>query len=477
MADLLSSTARELLGALEARTVSARELLDASVARESATHAAVNAVVATDVEAARKAAGEIDDARVRGDRLGRLAGLPMTVKDCYDVRGMPAVVGSPELVGRDPDVEDADLVAAVKTAGAVVWGKTNTPLMLADVQSYNEVYGTTNNPYDTTRTCGGSSGGSAAALATDVTSLEIGSDIAGSLRTPSGFCGVLALKPTWGRLSKRGSIPPLPGTTGGGETLSVAGPMARTAGDLRLLWEVLAATPTQPRPTDGMRVALWLDEPGFAVSSDVRATVEAVAQELREQGVVVEVATPPVGGDELLDTYFSLLFAVFGARLPDEARAQMLAARPQALAAVAAGASRYGAEAVMLKLTADQAELDAAQATREAMQARVAEWFGQWDALITPVTAVPAFPHTQDGGVPDRRLDIDGSAEPYGHIFDWIAFATGLQLPAVSVPGGRTPAGLPVGVQLIGPAAGEARLLDLADTVESAVGPLPRPPI
>lgn len=243
MTDLLYRSATDLLGDLQAKRVSARELLDASVARHEALHAKLNIVVATDLERARKEAAAIDDARAKGQSLGALAGLPMTIKDGFDVEGLPAICGNPDYMRRAKECEDADLVANVRRAGAVVWGKTNVPIHLGDWQSFNAVYGTTNNPHDVTRTPGGSSGGSAAALATGITPLEIGSDIGGSLRVPAHFCGVYALKPTWGQLSGKGHVPPPPGYDGPDVDLGVYGPMARTPADLRLLHGILQGKP------------------------------------------------------------------------------------------------------------------------------------------------------------------------------------------------------------------------------------------
>jgi amidase len=461
-------SARALLSDLDAGRVSARELLEDAVARNEKVHGEINAVVATDLDAARAAAAAVDEARARGAEVGALAGLPMTIKDGYDVRGMPAVVGNPGLVGRAPDVEDADVVATVRAAGAVVWGKTNTPLMLGDVQTFNAVYGTTNNPHDVTRTSGGSSGGAAAALAAGVTSLEIGSDIGGSLRVPAAFCGVLALKPTWDRISMRGQIPPMPGTpdTGKHDTLGVAGPMARDAGDLRLLWDVLSGERSAVSPVAGLRVGIWADDPQFVVSDEVVGAVEATARTLREHGVVVERATLPFTGAELLDTYFSLLFPTIGSSLPTKVHERLRAERPAAVAAVQAGASPYSREANTAYLTADLATLASTRNRRAAMKDAIAAWFGQWDAVLAPVVAIPAFTHRQKGGLSQRVIEVDGAEQPYLHLFDWISLATALQLPAVAVPAGATAAGLPLAAQLIAPWNEEGRLLDLAAALE-----------
>jgi amidase len=469
-------TARELLADLSARRVSARELLDAAAARAEAT-AALGAVVATDLDRARETAAAIDQARATGAELGPLAGLPVTIKDAYDVTGMPAVVGNPELVGRDPATPDAELVATVRAAGAVPWAKTNTPFMCDDLQSFNDVYGTTRNPYDPDRTSGGSSGGSAVALATGVTGLEVGSDRGGSMRIPAAYCGVLAMKPTWGRLSLRGHVPPMPGTPHSADDLGVGGPMARNAGDLRLLWEVLSGRPTARTPATGLRVALWLDEPVLPLAAEVRTILEGAAEALRGQGVSVEIAAPPVDIDELLDTYFALLLPITAAGFPERLRARLQARRPAALAAVAAGASRYSSDAATVSFTADEESIVAARGRRARMQRAVGAWFERYDAVLAPATPVPAIPHDHEGSMFTRSIDIDGAALPYAHLMDRIALATTLHLPALAAPAGQTAAGLPVGAQLIAPIDREDRLLDLADALEQAIGPLPAPPL
>lgn len=463
-------TAREVLADLVARRVSARELLDARLARHEATHPVLNAVVRTDVERARREAAAVDEARARGAELGPLAGLPITVKDCFDVAGLPAVAGNPEFVAR-PDCADADMIAIVRAAGAIVWGKTNTPLNLGDIQSYNEVYGTTTNPYDPARTPGGSSGGSAAALAADVTDLEIGTDIGGSLRHPAAFCGVHALKSTWGRLSMRGVVPPLPERWVPPD-LSVAGPMARTADDLALLWEVLAGRPGRPRDVAGTRIALWVEEPGYALSTEVRGAVELAAEVLRAQGAHVEEARPPFGDGTGAgnDVYMALLLAVLGSRNLTAPQWDVWAAnRP------AEPGPRYRMPSFIYHATASYHEFAAAAVARERLKERLAAWFTEWDAILCPVGPVPAFPHQHEGNIFDRDLDVEGEKVPYGHLFDWIALATACHAPAIAAPAGATETGLPLGVQLIGRWDDEERLLDLASALEAGIG-RPAPP-
>ncbi|MDB5437206.1 MAG: Amidase, partial [Phenylobacterium sp.] len=304
MDDLLKRDATDQLAALNARRVSAVELLKAALARHEQTHGQLNAVVAVNLERALERARAIDDLRMKGETLGLLAGLPMTVKDTLDVVGLPASSGLRSL--RQRQAEDASVVKLARQAGAVIWGKTNTPVMAGDWQTFNALYGTTNNPWDQARTTGGSSGGAAAALATGVTALEIGSDIGGSLRIPASFCGVYSHKPTWGLVDQHGHVPPSPGSWSERD-LNVVGPMARSARDLRLLLSVLEAGPLAPRapPADlkEARIALWLDEPSFPLDAEVRAAIESFAAELSAAGAEVTPIASPVHMPSLMGAY------------------------------------------------------------------------------------------------------------------------------------------------------------------------------
>ncbi len=236
MDDLLKRDATDQLAALANKRVSAVELLKAALARHEQTHAELNAVGARAPERALEQATAIADLRARGEALGPLAGLPMTVKDTLDVVGLPASSGLKHL--RQRQAQDASSVRLARQAGAVIWGKTNTPVLAGDWQTFNGLYGVTNNPWDPARTPGGSSGGAAAALAAGVTALEIGSDIGGSLRVPASFSGVYSHKPTWDLVNQHGHVPPNPGSWSERD-LNVVGPMARSARDLRLLLSVI----------------------------------------------------------------------------------------------------------------------------------------------------------------------------------------------------------------------------------------------
>ncbi len=477
MSDLTYRTARAMLADLAARKICARELLDAHVARNDALHPRLNAVNASDLDRARRDALAIDDARARGEALGPLAGIPMTIKDGLDVEGMPAISGNPAFTDRQKTCADADTVKSVRTAGAVIWGKTNVPFMLGDFQSYNDVHGTTNNPHDLTRTPGGSSGGAAAALATGITPLEIGSDIGGSLRHPANFCGVCSLKPTWDVLSTRGHVPPPPGVHSRTD-LNVVGPMARNVGDLRLLWNILrGSTGEAPRSIMGARIAVW-DEPGFPLSADAKAGVARAADALADAGAIVERAELPFSGAELMDVYLSLLIPIVGSGLPDELIKQFHALRENDLAALKGGASPYGGEAYRVRATASEHEILAKMQRRHEMKEALHAYYAEgWQAILAPISIVTAFPHLQQPAFNARTLDVDGTTVPYMTMLCWISLATALHGPALAVPAGRTASGLPTGVQLVGPCHAEDRLFDFAAAIEERLGGFRAPAI
>jgi amidase len=466
------ATAREILSELNAKRISARELLDAHVARDGKLAPSINAVVARDLERARKDAAAIDAARARGERLGALAGLPMTVKDGFDVENMPATSGFPPYASRPADCADAELVARARGAGAVIWGKTNVPLMLSDWQSYNAIHGTTNNPYDVTRVPGGSSGGAAAALASGITPLEIGSDIGGSLRVPANFCGVTALKPTWGVLPMRGHVPPPPGIEPQTPAdLGVGGPMARNVGDLKLFWSVLnKSEQAPPRPVKGARIAVWDEDPLLPLSRDVKATVARTAEALAAQGAHVETVKAPVDVRELLVNYIWLLNSIIGMGFPQNVRDEIARTRDTDLKAFAASRDPWGREISRLATIAQPDEILAAHRARQAMKDRVAAFLATHDAIVMPISPVTAFAHDQSESFGDRLLDIDGTPARYVTMLGWIALATALHLPALAVQAGRTKTGMPVGVQIVGPEHGEDRLFDFAGAVEESLG-------
>ncbi|MBI1199664.1 MAG: amidase [Phenylobacterium sp.] len=476
--DLLDRDATAQLAALASKQISAVELLKAALARHAETHEALNAVIAADPERALERARAIDDARSRNEVLGPLAGLPMTVKDTFDVVGLPASSGLADL--RRRQAEDAAAIAHARQSGAVIWGKTNVPVMAADWQSVNAAYGRTNNPWDLARTPGGSSGGAAAALAARVTPLEIGSDIGGSLRVPASFCGVFSHKPTWGAVSQRGHVPPHPGSHAERD-LNVIGPMARSPRDLRMLLAILQNGPLAPRapPADlkETRIGLWLDDANCPLDPEVRATIEAFAGQLSQAGATVEPIKSPVDMRALLFAYQTLLGAVLGEDLPPKMVRGLEWARLFAKGALRRGAGPLSSAAMAMAYTARHREWMAADAVRARLRHEIGETFETWDAILAPIAPVPAFPHDARPFA-RRSLTLSGGETiPYASMLTWISLATALHLPATAVPAGRTPAGLPVGVQLIGPIGGDSRTLAIAQAIDEDVRGFEPPPL
>src|SRR5262245_40264499 len=325
--DVPFRSARRLAADLRSRKIGCLELLDLYLSRVEKYDGAINAIVVRDVERARRRARAADRALGKGEIWGPLHGVPMTIKESYDVAGLPTTWGVPALA-TNVATRNAVVVDRLLDAGAVLFGKTNVPLYLADWQSWNAIYGTTSNPWDLARAPGGSSGGSAAALAAGLTALEAGSDIGSSIRNPAHFCGVFGHKPTWGIVPRQGQA--LPGQVAPVD-IDVVGPLARSAGDLVLAlsvmagpdpieaagWQLRLRPPRQKRLRD-FTVALMLDAPESAVDGDVRARLEALADFLRRQRVKVDDrARPAIDTGEAFRVYVRLLRAATSARQTD----------------------------------------------------------------------------------------------------------------------------------------------------------------
>lgn len=477
---LLLGSAHAMLGALEARRVGAEELLALQLARTDRLNPALNIVVDQNREAALAAARRVDQARARGTRLGALAGLPMTIKDSFEVAGLGATCGLPRLAGHRP-AADAVTVARLRRAGAVVYGKTNVPQACGDHQSYNDVYGTTRNPWDPARTPGGSSGGSAAALAAGLTALELGSDIGGSIRCPAHFCGVYGHKTTHGLLPAAGHIPPAPHGTQA-SALSVIGPLARHPADLALALDVLLGLHdgggTDPLPParharlEDFRVGLWLD--AYPLDDGYRAALLDFADDLRRAGVQVDAAArPAIDPAESRDVYLETLFGVIGSRMGADALASF------AQQARAAGPVPYAEELPRYVRGAGHLSAPVRAARARLAQAWQA-FFRGYDVLICPVTPTVAFAHDHGGGHGPaaqllRRLEVGGAPRPYLDNLLWPGLVTVANLPATAMPTGRFVQGLPVGVQIIGPLAEDRTPLRFAALAAERLQPFAAP--
>jgi len=479
--------ATELLSQLEAGSVTSSDLLEQHVEQLRAHNQALNVVVATHLDEARHRAQQADEARARGESWGPLHGLPMTIKDSYEVVGMPTSSGSSQLKSHIPKT-NADAVQRLVDAGAIVYGKTNLPRFAGEWQSFNKVYGTTNNPWDPARTPGGSSGGSAASLASGFTPLELGSDIGGSIRIPAHFCGVCGHKPTYGTISMRGHVPGPPGTIMEGD-LAVAGPMARSVRDLDLALGVLAGARPEdqawalnlPAPATrtlgDYRVAVWMEDPFCPIENDVRQALQKALDGLRREGMTIERgACSSLSLEKYVDPYIRLLGAVMGSGVPAKMYRMLQLAGP-ALKLQWRLQKRAPYLATYVEgVTQTHREWLRTNEKRGRMIRRIHQWFDDVDILLTPVAPWAAFPHTQDKDVLNRRIPVPSGKRDYVEHLPWVALATVLGLPATTIPVGRTSAGLPVGLQIVGPRFGDRTCLAFAAEVERVLGGFSAPP-
>ncbi|KDN88107.1 amidase [Kitasatospora cheerisanensis KCTC 2395] len=403
----------------------------------------------------------------------------MTVKESYDIAGLPTTWGMPQYRDFMP-AEDALQVSRLKAAGAVVLGKTNVPVGLQDIQSFNPLHGTTNNPWDHSRTSGGSSGGSAAALASGFGALSIGSDLAGSLRTPAHFCGIYSHKPSLGLVASRGMVPP-PGPALPAELdLAVAGPMARTARDLALLLDVMAGPdplthgvayrlelpPARHERLADFRVLVVEDHPYIPTGAAVRAGVQRTADALAAGGARVDRHSPLLPDlAESAELYRLFLFSGSVARFPVDELAQL-----RSRAAELSPDDRSLQAAVLRGMLLSHGDWMTANQRRELVRHQWRQLFAEYDAVVCPITPTPAFPHDHQPDPFKRVLDVDGTGYPYFDQLVWAGLPTMPGLPATAVPTGRSTEGLPVGVQLIGPMFEDRTPLKLAELLERETG-------
>jgi amidase len=460
--DPTSLIATQLTTAIRVREISAREALEAHLERIAQENPRLNAVVTLDEEGARKRAREADEALVRGEVWGPLHGLPMTLKDGHSTKGMRTTCGYEPLADYVPQ-EDGTVAARLKAAGAIIMGKTNVSPLLGNIQSDNAIFGRTNNPWDVQRTAGGSSGGAAAALAVGMTPLEVGSDLAGSIRIPAHFCGVYGLKTTEHRVSMRGHIPPVPGRVRSARLMWSIGPMARSVEDLALAYRVIAGADghdmdvppvavgdMQRVEIRGLRVAFAPTFPGVPVSEAIRSALVRVAAKLESAGAVVEERLPEIDFRELARAR-----AVLSRIVDFEQLANASAARLRELGVATAGDEPPPSMADYL------GALD----TRDRITAVWEAFFGEWEVLLCPVSMTTAFAHCPV----DTPLQVDGETVNYWRAVGHTAPFNFTGHPSVAVPIGRDADGLPIGAQVVGKRWGEERLLGAAARVAEAV--------
>ena len=477
MSELAYLSAVELAAWIRPRRVSSREALDHLLERVEKLDGPVRSVVTLDPEGAHAAADAADAALARGDDIGPLHGVPLTIKDSFMTAGVRTTSGAPDFADFVPD-EDAWPVARLREAGAVIYGKTNLPIFAGDMQTYNDVFGTTNNPFDSARTPGGSSGGAAAALACGFTPLEVGSDIGGSIRLPAHMSGVMGHKPSFGIVPAHGQIPGPPGTLTLAD-LAVAGPMARTTADLELGLDLLAGPNRWDRPAWRLelppprqsearryRIAAWLDDDTCSVEPESLALLQGAARALADAGATVDSAARPAFTlAKVADTFSRLLAAALAGGTP---RAQ--------IEKFAADAADTPVGEARRTLALRHREWLALNERRLQLRKRFEGLFLHWDALLLPAMPCPAILHDHSEPQAARTAQVAGEERGYLELGTWMAPAGACYLPATVVPVGLTEAGLPVGVQIVGPFLHDRTTLQLAGILAEQLGGCPRPP-
>lgn len=474
------SSAASMLAALRSTQISATELLDLHLRRIERFNPALNAIVTPDYENARTRATAADAARARGED-GPLLGLPLTIKDCIYAKGLPTTGGLPDRA-EAIDHEDARLTARLRAAGAVLMGKTNVPPYAGDWQSFNPLFGQSNNPWDLERTPGGSTGGGAAALAAGLTPLEFGGDFGGSIRIPAAFCGVYGHKSSETALARSGHFPGpnQPNPTVG---MGVQGPLARTAEDLELALDVvvgpdigedvawrLTLPPARHQRLADFRVAILPPLDWLSVDQEIMAAQEHLAATLSRAGARVAEASPEGFGNlrEYYKLYQSIVAAIVHIGFPEQIRRD-LANRARA------GGSEFG-DTWAAGIMASAADYILWFGRREVYRAAYRAFFTEWDVLLAPVAMVNAFPHDHSTPFEKRTLPVNGTMVPYNLLPVYAGLCNLSGQPGTAFPAGRTSASLPIGLQAIGPYLEDRTPIRFAALVAQEIGGFQAPP-
>lgn len=479
MTDLHFRSAAAIAEAIRRKDVSSLELTDHFIFRIERMDGAINAVVVRDFEGARAAARAADATLAQGRVIGPLHGVPMTTKESFDLTGMATTWGVPAM-RNNIAAQDAEYVRKLKQAGAHFLGKTNVPFNLADFQSFNDIYGTTNNPWNHTRTCGGSSGGSAAALAAGFTALEIGSDIGGSIRNPAHFCGVYGHKPTWNVVSGQGQG--LPGMNAP-SSIAVVGPLARSAEDLALSMDLVAGADHNsagwkldlPRPSKQSlkeyRVAIWPTDAHMPVTVEIAERVRGIGDTLRRLGVrVSDTARPEIDLDHSNRVYHSLLWGEMSAGMSAAEKAPFRAIVPSLASDDMSPPALFMRGALQ-----EHADWQRANNERFLLRAIWRRFFADWDILICPIVPTTAFAHDH-GDYLGRRIQVDNASFDYMQQLFWAGQITVAHLPSTVFPTGPAKDGLPIGLQAVGAEFNDYITIDFARLLAREIGGFTPPP-
>lgn len=471
-------SATDAAAAIRAKTISALELTQHTFRRIDAYQPKLNAYVYQLRDQALAAAKQADDFIARGAAVGPLHGVPINVKESFAVAGQPCTWGIPGLKEAKAH-RNSVAVRRLLEAGAILLGATNVPLFLMDGQSYNDIYGTTNNPWDVSRTPGGSSGGSAASLAAGLTFFSIGSDIGGSIRTPSSLCGIYGHKPTIDIVSQSGhAAGGVHNNPGFSTLLAVAGPMARSAEDLELGLRILAG----PEPPDARafsctlpgprhnrlgncRIGYVLEDSAVPVSGETKAVVESVIRACEKAGAVVKQGWPEnFVFSEMLETYLFLLGAFDFSMMPPERQHQLRENMARRTDPMAKGS------------LSSFAEWQTKNLKRLGYRALWQKYFESFDVFLSPTVMTTAFPHDHSP-INERKIPLpDGPAQPQLNMLAYISPATLTGCPATTVPAGLSKSGLPVGLQIMGPYLEDATAIHFGALLAREIGGFQSPP-
>ena len=451
MGDIALMSAVEQISLIRRGEISSQELTEHCIARIESRDGEINAVVTRDFETALTNAKAADAAQKRGEVLGRIHGVPITVKDALQTKGLRSTGGAVELRDNVPE-RDAPVVDAVRREGAIVIGKTTLPRWSGDIQSYNELFGTTNNPWDLSRGPGGSSGGAAAAVAMGFTSFEIGTDIGGSIRFPAAFNGVWGHKPSFGLLPTTGYLDHVDGGLNEAD-VNVFGPLARSSQDLDLLVDVMKRNSPPwiaqlgPGPTNvrDLRIAAWLDDDFCLVDNEVLQHLESIVEQLESDGVSVDrTARPEIEPDDAATLGLWLVQQAISQSTDSDGRGH--------------------------RVWLDQ------HVRRERIRSRWAEFFRHYDAVIMPVCFVPPFPHQQEGDFGSRTLLCNGEERSYIDVVKWTTMVGMAYLPSTVPPTGLGSSGVPIGCQVVGPYGSDKLTIALAAHIGELMGGYQPPP-
>ena len=462
MDELMYASATSLAQAIREKKVSSQEVVEASIQRIEAVNPHLNAVVQLTAEAALAHAREADAALARGESKGPLHGVPITVKDSFDTEGIISTAGTKGHASYVPQ-QDATAVARMRAAGAIVLGKTNLPELSLAYESDNLIYGRTNNPYDLSRTPGGSSGGESAIIAAGGSPLGLGTDAGGSIRVPAHFCGIAGLKPTSGRIPFTGLLPP---AFGASARVRHVGPMARYVQDLSLALPILAGVDwrdpaTVPMPLEDprqveltrLRAAFYTDNGLLTPTPETSGIVRTAVHALADAGVAVEEARPTG-----IEHSFEIFRGLFGA---DGGAGVQRLLQMAGTTDIHPFVQQFGE--ILRPYAMTTAEYGGFLVRWDLFRSTMLSFLENYDVIICPVCALPAWPHSTT--MTEEQL-LAGSYSMTYNLTGW---------PGVAVRGGTSPEGLPIGIQVVARPWREDVALAVAQHLETVSGGWQRP--